>query len=391
MEQKKSKARKRGVGEGSIFKRADGRWAASATIGRTPTGKQRKRVVYGATRAEAAEKLRELTNSVAAGTLADPGRLTVADLCTRYLEHVQRTVRPTTLALYEQTLASHVRTHLGGAALARLSPVHVLAWLGALGRAEVGPRAQQVAFDVLKRMLAFGVEAEILSRNPAARVKRPRAPKPEVRSLTAEQAKKLLAKAHEGAAWVEAAVALGLCGLRRGETFGLTWGDVNLESGRVRIRQAAIETSKGERSIGEPKSKSARREVPLPSFAMAALHRHRAALAARPLPSVLVFSTAEGTPVRFSNFSRRHFAKLVEAAGKVEDGTPREAAVPKGTTYHALRHTAATLLLAGGADVKSAQRVLGHAQASHTLDVYADFVPDRVDDAMERLDRALRG
>jgi integrase len=79
-----------------------------------------------------------------------------------------------------------------------------------------------------------------------------------------------------------------------------------------------------------------------------------------------------------SNFRRRDFDPLVKGAELV------------GTTYHSLRHTAATLLLAAGADVKSAQRILGHAKASHTLDLYADFVPDRVDEAMGRLDEALR-
>jgi integrase len=58
-------------------------------------------------------------------------------------------------------------------------------------------------------------------------------------------------------------------------------------------------------------------------------------------------------------------------------------------TFHALRHTAATLLLAAGADIKSAQRILGHSKASHTLDIYADFVPDRVEAAMEGLEAAI--
>src|SRR5262249_31066451 len=127
-----------------------------------------------------------------------------------------------------------------------------------------------------------------------------------------------------------------------------------------------------------PKSKSARREVPLPPFAVAALRRHWAALGATPLPSLLVFTTAEGTPVRFSNFQRRHFAPLVKAAK-----------LPATCTFHALRHTAATLLLAGGVDVKSAQAILGHAKASHTLDLYADSVPGNVAEAMRQLGRAI--
>jgi len=104
------------------------------------------------------------------------------------------------------------------------------------------------------------------------------------------------------------------------------------------------------------------------------------ALALWPLAfaTLLVFTTAEGTPVRFSNFARRHLAPLVKAAG-----------LPASTTFHGLRHTAATLLLAAGVDVKSAQAVLGHAKASHTLDLYADSVPGNVEAAMRRLGDAL--
>ena len=81
--------------------------------------------------------------------------------------------------------------------------------------------------------------------------------------------------------------------------------------------------------------------------------------------------------MRFSNFGRRHFKPLVQRAG-----------VPDAT-FHALRHTTATLLLAAGVDLKSAQAVLGHAKASHTLDLYADSVPGNVSAAMERLGAIL--
>jgi integrase len=129
----------------------------------------------------------------------------------------------------------------------------------------------------------------------------------------------------------------------------------------------------GKRTVGELKSKSARREVPLPPFARTALARHKASIGAIPHPASLVFQTAQGAPANLRNFAVRQFAPLVKRAG-----------VP-GTTFHQLRHTAATLLLASGVDVKTAQAVLGHAKASHTLDLYADSVPGNVDAAMERL------
>jgi integrase len=377
MTKKRGASKKRGAGEGSIYRRGDGRWCGSATIGRTDTGKQRRRVVYGKTRGEVAEKLRNLSNSVAEGNVAEPGRLRVADLVDRYLAAKKDSLRPRVHALYSSRLRVHVVPRIGGVTLRGLAPVHVLDLLAELQREEVGARTRQLVFDVLRRCLEFGVRVGLLPRNPARDLDRPQAKAPKVVSLSAEQAGRLLREAREGPTWVEAAVALGLCGLRRGETFGLAWRDVDLKAGRVRVRQALAELDDGTREVAPLKTKSARRELALPSWARAALRRHLESLAAAPHPTRLVFLTRAGTPVRLSNFVRRHLAPLTARAE-----------VP-GTTYHALRHTAATLLLAGGADPKSAQRVLGHAKAAHTLDIYADAVPERVDDAMALLDATL--
>ncbi len=370
-------SKKRGAGEGSVFRRKDGRWSGSITVGWTETGGRRRRVVYAATQSAVIEKLRKLSNNVAEGNVAEPGRLKVADLAKRYLAAKKESVRPRVHALYTSRLELHVVPRIGGLPLRSLAAVHVLDLMAELQRDEVGARTRQLVFDVFRRCLTFGVRLGLLARNPARDLDRPKAKTPKVVSLSAAQARRLLQEARQEPAWVEAAVALGLCGLRRGETFGLAWGDVNLKAGRVRVRQALVELADGTREVGPLKTKSARRELSLPSWARAALQRHREALSAAPHPTRLVFVTRAGTPVRMSNFSRRRFATLV-----------KDAEIP-GTTYQQLRHTAATLLLAAGADPKSAQRILGHARAAHTLDLYADWVPDRVDAAMARLDVAL--
>lgn len=130
--------------------------------------------------------------------------------------------------------------------------------------------------------------------------------------------------------------------------FGLCWGDLDLEKGRVRVRQSLKAPDKGERILGAPKSQAARREVGLPSWALAALRAHREALGALPHPALLGFSTGTGEPVPFSNSTRRHFRPRV-----------KRAEMP-WVTYHALRHAFATLLLGAGVDIKTAQAALGH-------------------------------
>ena len=90
----------------------------------------------------------------------------------------------------------------------------------------------------------------------------------------------------------------------------------------------------------------------------------------------LVFRTVRGQSVRANNWRVREFNAAVEAA---ELGIP-------GLTPHKLRHTAASLAIAAGADVKVLQLMLGHADAAMTLNIYGHLFPDRLDEVADVLD-----
>jgi integrase len=382
--------RRRRRHEGTIYQKsyADGsrRWVGAISLGLS-NGRRRRRYVFGDSPQAVRKALDDLRRDGSAGLLADPGNLRVKDLVERYLTASERSVRGTTGANYATTLHRHVLPYLGGIKLRALLPLHLLDWLQAMEKAGVKPRAMQGAYDCLRCCLAFGVESQLLDHNAAERVKRPKLAKRKPKGLSAEDARRLLLTAGEGPAWVEAAVSLSLCGLRRGELFGLCWRHIDLGAGRIRVEQSLSETAgskarevKSARSIGAPKSESARRELALPAFALSALRRHREGLAAIPHGTALVFQTETGSPVRFSNFDRRHLKPLVKRAG-----------LAGRFTLHIGRHTAATLALGGGADIKTAQAMMGHAKASHTLDLYADAIPGHVDRAMHALGDALSG
>jgi len=95
-------------------------------------------------------------------------------------------------------------------------------------------------------------------------------------------------------------------------------------------------------------------------------------------PGDLVFTAAEGGVLRNTNFRPRFWDPATERAG-----------LP-GLTPHELRHTAASLAVATGANVKAVQQMLGHASAAMTVDVYAGLFADDLDAVAEQLDRALR-
>lgn len=148
---------------------------------------------------------------------------------------------------------------------------------------------------------------------------------------------------------------LGTTGMRIGEACGLNVGDVDASRGRIRVRK-----SKGGRS----------RDVPVPASILARLDLGRTSDA----PLLI---SAKGRRVTQRNWRARVFTPAVMAAGI---GAMR---------IHDLRHTAASLAIASGADVKTVQEMLGHKSAKMTLDLYGHRWDQHLDDVGRRMDRLL--
>jgi integrase len=145
-----------------------------------------------------------------------------------------------------------------------------------------------------------------------------------------------------------------LTGLRPGEAAGLQWGDVDTRSGTLTVRRAVVWEGNTRFHIHPPKSRAGKRTISLSQAALSLLGR----LEKR---SIHIFwDTRPPPPWAIS----RAMAELCERAG-----VPRRPA-------HYLRHCHATLLVHLGADVKTAQRRLGHASPSLTLAVYAHHLAE---------------
>jgi integrase len=166
---------------------------------------------------------------------------------------------------------------------------------------------------------------------------------------------------------------LAYTGLRFGEMAGLRVQDVDLDRRRVHVRVNLVEIAGGQLMRGTPKTHRTR-TVPFPRFLAEPLSD---LLGGRP-GDAPVFTTASGALLRNSNFRHHVFDKAVRAAGLAP------------LTPHDLRDTAASLAVASGASVKAVQRMLGHASAAMTLDVYAGHFDDELDDLADRMDGAAR-
>lgn len=165
-------------------------------------------------------------------------------------------------------------------------------------------------------------------------------------------------------------LVLGYCGIRWGEATALQAGRVRLDTRRLRIVQAHTKVTGG-MQVGGVKNHE-KRSVPLLASLVEDLRPH---VEKRPR-GALVFPAANGEHLRYSGWRKAVFDPAVKAAGL--DGL--------GVTPHKLRHTAASLAIAAGADVKVVQLMLGHKSAAMTLDVYGHLWPDRLDEVADALD-----
>ena len=368
---------RRGHGEGSIYLRKDGRWAASITL----EGRKRK-TFYGKTRKDVQEQLKVALRDQQQGALIASPRQTVQQFFTYWLEDVHKpAIRIRTYKRYEAELRLHVFPALGHHQLSKLSPQHIQVFYSHLVKEGYAPSSIKVIHTSLHKGLSHAVRVGLLPRNVCDVVSVPRAEKREVNALTLEQVQRLLqtAKGHR----VEALFVLALVtGMRRGELLGLKWSDVNFAEGVVSVRRSLVEL-KGEGIIeSEPKTLKGHRSILLPAFALAVLKEHQIRQTGMCQRSPqwqdrdFVFCTSHGTPFAAANL-RTMFKGVLKKAGLPD------------IRFHDLRHSVATLLLSIGTHPKVVQELLGHGQISMTMDIYSHVLPTMQKDVMVKLNDLL--
>jgi integrase len=268
--------------------------------------------------------------------------------------------------------------------LGRLTPQHFQRLYQDKLAAGLSPTTVSHLHTVLHGAFAEAVRWGLVPRNVVALARPPRKAHIEIVALTVEQARALLAAAAGNR--FEALFVLALkTGMRRGELLALRWADVDLDKGMLQVRGTLRRTREG-LTFGTPKTAASRRKVVLSPTSMAALRHHRArqdeerhATGDLWQDLGLIFPNTLGRPMEPRDLLADVYRPLLKRAG-----------LPP-ITFHALRHTAATLLLAEGEHPKVVQELLGHAQISITLDRYSHMTPRLMSNAAALMDRLLDG
>src|SRR5579885_2822515 len=226
---------RRGRGEGSITKRADGRWEARLDLGYRDGGRQH-RSIYGRTRAQAAQKLRDAQAALDAGLPLADGRTTVETFLRHWLKNVlPGTVAPATLDSYRTLVERHIIPTLGRIRLRRLEPDHVEMLLQAKAEEGLSANTRRLIRATLRRALSVAVRKGQVARNVAALVDGPKVVQPKRRALTVDEARRLLDAIRDDRLEAFFLVLLEL-GLRKGEASALRWDDIDLEARTLVVR-----------------------------------------------------------------------------------------------------------------------------------------------------------
>lgn len=341
----------------------DGRWLARW---RDPSGRQRKKSFTR--KGEAERFLVALTAEQHRGTYIDPsaGKVTVGVWAERWqcgLSHL----KVSTATRYRGIVRHHILPRWGRWPVAAVTHSDVAAWIADLSTIQgLAPGSVWQVHRVLSLVLDLAVRDGQLARNPAAGVKLPKQIRDDPVFLTMAEVEHLAVAARADG---PALLTLSLTGLRFGEFAALRVRRLDVVRRRLTVAESASEVG-GHLVWTTPKTHRTRR-VPIPRSLLPLLVEASAGKG----PDDLLFTASGGGPLRLRNWRRNVFNPACARAG-----------LP-GVTPHDLRHTAASLAISAGANVKAVQLMLGHASAAMTLDVYAGLFGDDLDAVADGLDR----
>jgi integrase len=355
------------------------------------TGKTRPRWLGGFPTRTAARKARDgARNAVNKGTYVIPAKLTVGAYLDKWIVAHEVTLKPSTAASYRAIIGRYLKPAIGHERVQALSPTRLSVLFADLyarggkdGKA-LSPRTVQFVRAVLRRAMQDAVVDRVIEVNPCTGTKRPRVNKPKHTTWTGPQMLTYLGTLTSEDRWAPLWTLALASGMRRGELMALRWGDVDLDTGLVSVERSVTQIGKA-LSYSTPKNHD-RRHLSIDPRTVAVLKAWRKVQLGERLAwgeayqgtEDLIFTWEDGRPV-LPDYVTKAFVKSQAGAD-----------VPR-LKLHEARHTHATILLRAGEAVHIVAKRLGHRDASVTLNVYADAIPDDDSRAVDVFSKAVWG
>jgi integrase len=358
--------------KGHIRERSPGHWAIVIDV-RDPHTGQRKRKWHSfkGTKKEAQVEKAKLIADLNRGSYVERSKTTVADFVRSRIDQWEAAedISARTAQRYRELTENQIAPHIGAKPVQKLTRLDVEGWHTILRNAGLTARTIGHAHRVLGKALRDAEKDSLVTKN-VCRIQS--APKVAVAEAPVVEDVPAFIRAIRASErfYVPAMIAL-FAGMRISEVLALRWNRVDLDSGIIQVRESLEQTVAHGVRFKAPKSKAGKRDIAMPDILIEVLREYRKAtmelrmqLGAGRLPDdALLFSDVEGNPLSPNRTSSR-FGEFADEIGMPE------------ITFHALRHTHASQLIASGVDIVTISKRLGHAKPDITLRVYAHRFKD---------------
>ncbi len=352
------------------------------------TGKKAKTSVTGRTRKEVKQKAKHAQDDFISNGCTVTKVVPVKnyqELADLWLDSYQLTVKPQTFLDTKRMLYNHLIPVFGTLKLTKLSVSYIQSFINDLSTQLVH---YAVVHSINRRVLQYGVSLQLLPFNPARDIILPKQPKREnaaIKFIASDDLKDLLVHMEKLAFrkysyyldYVLYSVLLAT-GCRFGEVVALEWSDIDLENGTISISKNYNRFLK---LIGTPKSKAGVRTISIDkkTVNMLRLYQNRQR-------QLYLESGARASSVVFATPTREY--QNLATRQEALDRRCNEIAIPR-FTFHAFRHTHASLLLNAGISYKELQYRLGHATLAMTMDIYSHLSADKEKEAVSYFEKAM--
>ena len=365
-------AKRRPQGDGTIRKRSDGRWEARIIIGHKNDGSPMYKSAFAKTQKSALKQLHQLIDLYRDVDLTEECRMTLGEWLDKWLdEYMIFTIRESTLDSYRAMVKNQVKPFIGGKQISSLTTADIQKFYNKIkkeGRVRPHPIHGKALADsmvrgvhmMLHEALDAAVKERLIAKNPTNGTTVPKCNYPEKQILGDNQLETFLEaiKGHEY--WCDFFYVEVMTGLRRGEICGLKWQDINFEENKLQVKRSVAVKKGGGVSIGETKTETGVRSIQMPpSVAELLKSKKQTAITEWVFPHFL----HPEQPISPASAYRKLKVIL------------KNAELPL-IRFHDLRHTFATHATQGGVDPKTLAGILGHTNASFTLDTYAHVTSD---------------
>ncbi|SCH32855.1 Integrase [uncultured Clostridium sp.] len=381
--------KKRANGEGSIFKRKDGRWQATYSLGYDAKGKMQKKVLYGKTQKEAKEKLEEFKKKYLLQHINVDDKITVQDWFYTFMyDYKQRDLKPSSFARYEGIYRMYIKdTELGLTKLSKLNLTILQRYYNSLIESGIPSSRLKSINTHLRPCLEEATRQDYILKNFAKLVNIPKHSKEKkLEILTVDQQNRFVEfiKGHI----LEGVLLMALTtGLRQGELLGLHWSDIDFENSTVTVQRSLKRVPIIDRDGNKvyevreqaPKTNNAYRVVPIPPNTLSLLKKikikqneDKLKAGGYYIDNEYVFCDALGV-----NIDSKRPNRNLKSVLKKLDIEPIK--------FHGLRKTYCTRLIESGVDIKTVSELMGHANITITLEIYNQVTQDKKDEAAKKI------